>query len=565
MNKFYQTLFLFLFFFLCETDKVVLQVAHSASYISNFHAGVRHKLNGELAQAISKFTTCLNEDPIDDAVHYALSQIYSGKDELQLALIHTKEALKIDPSNMHYKIELANIYSKTGGYKQAALLFEDLIKKDIQNFEFYEQAADNWVKAKKIKNGIAILNKLEYNIGPDPQILLEKAALFEMIKDDKTALSLLLSANKQFPGDPAILGTLVDYYLAHGNYSDVVLVLNELISVDPFNGFAYMLLGEIQFENGEIIEGLANLKKAIKAEGLNIDQRMEILMRLQNNKNIELTEITELVDFMVNTYPKEAKAHAIKGDHYFKLIRPLIAIESYKNAVACDPNLYQIWSQIISLEYENEQWDSLAIDSEKSLTYFPTQPMVYFLCGVAANKLSLFEKALERLTAGLDILVNDISLESEIYSQLGIAYFGIKQNELGFQKFEKSIQLAPKNNLMIQVFALQLARNKIDFVKANKLVDDLILLDDRDVKSLNSKGRVLFYEKKYTDALLFFLRAFKEKENDAVLLDYIGDNYYFLGEISKATEFWAKAKVIGSKNKYLDQKINTKIYYESLP
>jgi hypothetical protein len=74
----------------------------------------------------------------------------------------------------------------------------------------------------------------------------------------------------------------------------------------------------------------------------------------------------------------------------------------------------------------------------------------------------------------------------------------------------------------------------------------------------------LFYEKKYSDALLFFLRALKEKENDAVLLDYIGDNYYFLGEISKATEFWVKAKVIGSKNKYLDLKINTKIYYESL-
>ena len=565
MNKFSQILILFLFIFLCETDKLVSQVAHSASYISNFHAGVRHKLNGELAQAISKFSNCLNEDPIDDAVHYALSQIYSVKDELQLALIHTKEALKIDPSNKQYKIELANIYSKTGGYKQAALLLEDLIKKDIQNFEFYEQAADNWVKAKKIKKGIAIFNKLEYNIGPDPQILLEKAALFEMIKDDKTALSLLLSANKQFPGDPAILGTLVDYYLARGNYSDVVLVLNELISVDPFNGFAYMLLCEIQFENGEIIQGLTNLKKAIKAEGLNIDQRMEILMRLQNNKNIVLTEITELVDFIVNTYPKEAKAHAIKGDHYFKLIRPLIAIDSYKNAVACDPNLYQIWSQIISLEYENEQWDSLAIDSEKSLTYFPTQPMVYFLCGVAANKLSLFEKALERLTAGLDILVNDISLESEIYSQLGIAYFGIKQNELGRQKFEKSMQLAPSNNLLVQTFAMQLARNQIDFPKANKLVDDLILLDDREVKSLKSKGRVLFFEKKYSEALMFFLRALKEKENDAVLLDYIGDNYYFLGEISKATEFWAKAKLFGSKNKYLDQKINTKIYYESLP
>ena len=564
MNKFSQILILILFIFLCETDKVVAQVVHSSSYISNFHTGVRHKLNGEIAQAISKFTTCLNDDPNDDAVHYALSQIYIEKSELKLALIHTKQALKIDPSNKHYKIELANIYSETGGFKQAALLLEDLIKKDLQNIEFYEQAAVNWVKAKKIKKAIAIYTNLEYNIGSDPKILLQKAALFEMIKDDKTALSLLLSANKQFPGDPTILGTLVDYYLALGNYSDVVLVLKELLTIDPFNGFGFMLLGEIQFENGEVNEGLANLKKAIKADGLNIDQRMDILIRLQNNKNILLAEITELVDFMCSTYPKEAKAHALKGDHYFKLNLPLIAIGSYKNAVACDPNLYEIWTQIISLEYENEQWDSLSVDSEKSLVYYPTQPMVYFLCGVAANKLSLFVKALERLNASLDYLVNDVSLEAEINSQLGIAYFGVKQIEIGRQKFEKSIQLVPSNHLMIQTFAIQLAKNEIDFPKANKLVDNLILLDIGDGKSLNVKGRVLFYEKKYPEALGYLLRAVKQLENDAVIIEYIGDTYYFLGEISKASEFWLKAKLLGSKNNSLDRKINTKTYHDQL-
>ena len=104
MNKFSQTLILFLLVFLCETDKIVSQVAHSASYISNFHAGVRHKLNGELAQAISKFTTCLNDEQNDDAVHYALYQIYFEQNELQLALTHIKWALKIDPSNKHYKL-----------------------------------------------------------------------------------------------------------------------------------------------------------------------------------------------------------------------------------------------------------------------------------------------------------------------------------------------------------------------------------------------------------------------------------------------------------------------------
>ena len=565
MNKVFSSFFLVLIFLAGKTDKIVSQVAHAPSYISSFHAGVRHKLNGEINQAISKFTACLNEDQNDDAVHYALSQIYLTKNELQLALIHIKWALKIDPSNTHYKLELVNIYSATGGYKKAALLLEELIKNDLQNSELYQQAADNWVKANKIKKAIVVLNKLEYNIGYDPQILLQKATLSLLIKDNKTALSLLILANKTFPGEPAILAALVDYYLDFGSYSEVVLVLKELLYVDSFNGFGFMLLGEIQVDNGEITEGLANLKKAVKADGLNIDQRMEILIRLQKEKNINVIEITELVDFIAITYPKEAKAHAIKGDHYFKLNQPLIAIESYKEAVYCDPNLYQIWTQIISLEYENEQWDSLFVDSEKSLAFFPTQPMVYFFCGVAANKLLLFDKAIERLSAGLDFLVNDVSLDAEINSQLGISYFGLKQNELGDQKFEKSLQLAPRNNLIVQTFAIQLARNQIDFSKANKLIDNLLLLDINDAKSLSAKGQVLFYEKRYSEALAFLLRALKQIENDAVLNDYLGNTNYFLGEISKASDFWSKAKLLGSKNKYLELKINTKSYYEKLP
>jgi tetratricopeptide (TPR) repeat protein len=411
---------------------------------------------------------------------------------------------------------------------------------------------------------IAVLNKLEYNIGLEPQILLQKAALFEMIKDNKTALSLLLYANKQFPGDTYVLNTLLDFYMSRGNDSEGVLVLKKLLNVDPSDGYALILLAEIQYNNGEINEGLANFKKAVTADGLSIDQRMEILIRLQKEKNINLSELSDLIDYMVNAFPKEAKAHAIKGDHYFKLNQPLMAIKSYKYAVNCDPNLYQIWTQIINLEYENEQWDSLFVDSEKSLIYFPTQPMVYFLCGVSANKLLLFNKAKECLSAGLDFLVNDISLEAEINSQLGVSYFGLKQKELGYQKFEKSLQLAPRNNSIIQTFAIQLARNQIDFPKANMLANNLILFDSVDAKSLSIKGRVLFYEKKYSEALDFLLRALKLLENDAVINDYLGDTYYFLSQISKASDFWLKAKLLGSKNDFLDQKINTKTYHEAL-
>ncbi len=53
MNNSFHSLILVLVFFACETDRVVSQVAHSPTYISSFHEGVRHKLNGEITQAIS--------------------------------------------------------------------------------------------------------------------------------------------------------------------------------------------------------------------------------------------------------------------------------------------------------------------------------------------------------------------------------------------------------------------------------------------------------------------------------------------------------------------------------
>lgn len=540
------------------------QVERTASYISTFHSGVRNKLNGELENAISNFTICLNSDKNDDAVHYALAQIFLVKKDLKQAAFHTKRALEINPLNKYYQIEMANMYGEVGNYTQAAKIFEELIKKDTKNSDLYWEATSNWVKAKKIKKALIILDKFDYNLGPSPEILLEKVYLLELSRQDKPALSLLLSGNNQFPGDPAILSAIIDFYYTREKFSEVELFLKELINIDPSNGLALLLLAEMQLENGDKKDAYSNFKKALKAEGLEINQRMDILFRLKDKPEIEQEEMTELVDFMTLNYPKVAKAHAIKGDHYFKLNLPLLAIESYKNAVACDPNLFPIWSQIILLEYENAEWDSLAIDSERSIVYFPAEPMAYFLSGVAANNLGEYKKAEQRLLSSLDFLVGNASLESEINSQLGISYFGLKKIESGKIKFEKSLKLAPENNITKQIYAFQLAKNQIEFSYANKLIDDILNTNKNDFKSLITKGRILFYEKKYPESLSFFLKASAESEKQPLLLDYLGDTYFFIGEVSNALKFWVEAKLAGSKNKVLDLKINTKTYYETI-
>jgi len=70
--------FLVLCLFSCRTGKETKRV-HSSTFIKNFHEGVRLKLNFELEPAIDKFNLCLKEDPMDDASHFALAQLYLMK------------------------------------------------------------------------------------------------------------------------------------------------------------------------------------------------------------------------------------------------------------------------------------------------------------------------------------------------------------------------------------------------------------------------------------------------------------------------------------------------------
>jgi tetratricopeptide (TPR) repeat protein len=72
----------------------------------------------------------------------------------------------------------------------------------------------------------------------------------------------------------------------------------------------------------------------------------------------------------------------------------------------------------------------------------------------------------------------------------------------------------------------------------------------------------LFREANYAEALKLYEEANKSLPNDKIILDQLGDCFYFLNEKDKAIEYWKNAKAAGSSNQTIDKKIQTKTYYE---
>ena len=76
------------------------------------------------------------------------------------------------------------------------------------------------------------------------------------------------------------------------------------------------------------------------------------------------------------------------------------------------------------------------------MDFYPSQPLLYLLNGVANLNLNENKKAIESLETGLDFLIDDKQMERDFYLQLSKVY----ENEGNMQKKNEYAQKAQNLN-----------------------------------------------------------------------------------------------------------------------
>jgi tetratricopeptide (TPR) repeat protein len=546
-----------------ETATAVISISDYA-YIQHFHEGIRFKTTGQYDEAIRSFEQCLAVKQTDDAVYYALSQIYLGKKELAKSADCIQKAATIDPNNIWYAEELAYMYVDQKKYAQANVQFEKLIKNEPRNVEWMYSYAESLAKDGKWNEAIKALSKTEDLVGAQPELTIEKFRLYIQAKQMDKALNELLSARKKSPNDPQLLGTLVEFYFQTGNEEKGILLLEDLVKVSPENGRAHLALADVYRQKNERSKSMEQLKLAFSCEDVDFETKMKILLTLlETNKSLD-ESVLNLVNQLVSDNPKEAKAHSIQGDFYLRLNKENDALNSYRKALEFDQNQYPIWNQVLLMEYQSGSFETLYQDSKKALTLFPTIPTIYLLNGVSAVQLKKYQEAIEVLKNGKELIVNDPSIEAEMLGQIGEAYFCLNQLELGKENYKAAITKDPQSLLLLNNYAYRLALAKIDLEYALKLAKEISELNPKSVHFIDTKGFVYFQMGNYSQALNYFELAYTEGARDKLIIEHLGDAYFFTNEIPKALEFWERALKMGATNKNLQKKITNKKYYDPI-
>ena len=547
----------------CKVQETAV-VSQDSIYIKQFHSGVRNMLNEQYETAIQEFKACLTKQPKDAAVHYALFQIYLKQERYQEAAYHTEQAAALDPSNLHYKRELAFMYQQLGKSQEAASVFEALLKADPKNIDYYSGALKSYDDLKKPSKSYVLIEKMEQQLGENPNTVLEKFRLLQQMGKTKDGVALLEAARVRFPSEPSILANLVDHYFRTQNYTAGFGLLKDLVAADPENGVALLMYGEMLYRSGKVDEGKKYLHAGILAQGPSLDQKMNILIMLVNEKQQAAIDpqLEPLVQYMSDTYPNEAKAHSIAGDYYYVAGQTKKAIDCYRQTLRCDPNLYPVWNQVLILEFEQERWTDLEQDASTCAELFPSYPIPFFFKGFALSRKGAYSTALENFSLAKGVLVNDNALLAEIFMQEGSAYLGLNKQDQAFAAFKEALTIS-SNDLELS-YLHNLLKYKIELVKTTERLQELAAKDPSNPNITFEYAFAQFQAGAYQKALAEMRKISNASlAQTAAYQELLGDIYFHLTQVQDANDSWQKALLYGEGSAVLADKINQKKYVQA--
>lgn len=551
----------------CGTQKEVVEQGATISsknypYIEAFHQGVRLKTQGRYDEALEKFKACLDIRQDDDAVYYALSQIYLIKNDFESSSESIQKAAELDPDNTWYLQELAYMFYETEDYANSVKSFGRLVEIEPRNIDWLYGYAEALVKNGETMKAVEALNKAEEQVGAAPQFSIQKYQLYIEAGDTDAAINELEQGQKKFPKDAQIIATMVDHYFRANQYSKAIEKLEELVVADPSNGRAHLALADIYRQQGRMDDAYRQLKEAFPLLDVDLDTKMQVLISIHDSQDKIDPQATELVDLLIQTYPDQAKPYSIKGDFLLKKGDEVEALKAYRTALEYDKTLYPIWNQVLIMEYQAAEFDLLYADSKECLELFPTMSIVYLLNGVSANQLKRHDEALESLESGIELVINDPAMKAEFYGQIGEAYFGLKDDNEGVTNYKKALSLDGKSNLLKNNFAFRLATSKKDLDLAESIIEQAVSSSPGQSQYQDTYGWVYFQQGKYDKAKTQFERAYEINAQDRLILEHLGDVEYKLGNKSKALEWWKKGLEIEPEHKLLQKKIDNQKYYE---
>ena len=508
--------------------------------------GSRLIILGNYPAARRIFDQAKQLEPNNAVVYFKLAELDMIINASEAALIHIDRAIALDGRNKFYLIFKAEILSSLNRYEDLVDIYTKLIILP-GNEHYYFDLGALYQFQRKWDEALDAYEKGQQLFGISESIMRERQKIF-LQKNDIDALekdwNRLIA---QSPHEIRYVLEVCSILIMNKAYDQAMIKL--LAWEDPN---AKLLISQIALQQNDYDKAIIFLKQSFSSQEAPMLAKIQLLDALIDK--ISLTaSLKELLNQLTQIYPMQFEAIAFVGDVYLKLEKTAEALSNYRKAIALEGANYKVWQQVISMEFQNLEYDSVMLHCDAALERYPNQALFYFYNGVAHSIKKDFKTAISLLSHGRKY-VEDPNLLGIFYAQLGDAYNAQEQYVQSDEAYEKALDINPNNEHVLNNYSYFLCLRKQQLLKAQEMAKRLIQKYPKNATYLDTYGWVLFTIKEYEEAEIYLKKAALIDDNGTIIEHY-GDVLYELGKFEKALNQWKRAQELGGTTDLIELKI----------
>ncbi|GJM29524.1 MAG: hypothetical protein DHS20C17_21590 [Cyclobacteriaceae bacterium] len=535
-----------------------------------FLEGQKYFMIEDYSKALIFFQKSLELNPENAACHYKVAEILILNEQYDEALTYASQALQLDTSNKYFYLQNAEIYSKQSNFAAAAEVYETMLTTIPETDSHLFDLAALYVYGNNLDAAITTYDKIEERFGLSETVVFSKQRIYLKQNRLEEAISEIREMIEQFPGEPAYVFNLSELYLSNNRGDEAVPYLEAYLAEYPQDARARLLLAEVFKKRGDLNLAIEQLIEAFNNPELELTPKLNVLVEYM--KQLPDPEVEEnavrLAESIMEAHPYDANAQAINGDLYLNLANhnhkeeyKKKALGYYQEALVLDNSNYNIWQNVLQIEAELSQIDSLAKHADQAIEVFPNQPALYYYSGFAHLSNDDFDTAVEILEHGIKLSSSDPAMQVVFYSLLGDTYNELKQYQESEDAYEAVLQVDPNNDHVLNNYSYFLSLRKEKLDKAKRMSNKLVKNNPDNPTFLDTHAWVLYMLGDYKEAKKFLELAL-EKDASGTIIEHYGDVLFKLGDIENAVKQWNRAKGMDDTSDMIDKKIADRKLYE---
>jgi tetratricopeptide (TPR) repeat protein len=528
-----------------------------------YSEGIKYYILGAYADAQANFDKAYQVNSESAALNYMLGRMALAKNEDTKAIAYASKASKADPKNKYYALLLAKAYEQKLNADEAIKVYKRMLSEIPGTEEHYFDLANLYIYQRNYTEALKIYNKIEEIYGQSLELTRQKQQIY--LRENKLDKAIEEGQNlmKIFPDDNDIKAAHAEFLYTNKKEDEAVKILEQVVKDEPENPRSHLILADIYQMKGQKTKANEELRIVFENPEVDINTKLKIMEdfirspKTEDNKNIAM----QLADLTVKTHPTDARSYAAKGEAYLMAEKKEEAWKQFIKSKNIDGDNYNLWLQLINLDSELQQTDSLIKHSEEALESFPNQAMLWLYNGTGYSLKKDYSKALDAFEEGKKLSGTNQELRNYFNVHLGDTYHYTKEYAKSDAAYEEVLKFDRNNDHVLNNYSYFLSLRKDKLQEAKEMSEKLVKKYPTEATYLDTHAWVLYMMKDYNGAKKY-LEIAVLNSNNGTIIEHYGDVLYQLGEKERAMEQWRIAKKLGETSEFIDKKLAEGKLYE---